>query len=81
MTVYHLTGFSNIVTVICYVICNLCTMIHFHNYIILKYYIIYILYRHCLAPNIPLKIPQTSINKGRKTSWRLGALLTGGHPL
>ena len=57
-----------------------------HNDTSLELYNIKILYNLYIVqalscPNLPLKIPQTSINKGRKTSWRLGVLLTGDSPL
>ena len=47
-----------------------------HNDTSLELYNIEILYNLYIVqtvscPNLQLKIPQTSINKGRKTSWRL----------
>ena len=32
------------------------------------------------SPNLPLKMPQTPINKGRKTSWRLSEPPTNLQP-
>ncbi len=56
-----------------------------HNDTSLELYNIKILYNLYIVqtlscPNLPLKMPQTSINKGRKTSWRLSEPPTNVQP-